>query len=359
MSSILRISPNAAVHLIKSPAILQRSSYSTLLLTEKRKNQYIRSTPSVAPVRYNSTQILANNAGFYGEIASSNCVCWCQDFLINTHDYTGLPWWATIVLTTVGLRTFITFPLTVYTQKLIVRLEEINARLPAIASQLRAEIQHAKEQHKFSDLDGDRLYLINIREHYNRMVVEENCHPGKSFVVLWTQVPLWICQSISIRNLVTMMPDPTSLQAQITYTMLSVGGFAWMSSLTTPDPTFILPALLCVINLANIELTLLSKSTPPMRLQTIVMTLCRVFIIIWAPVAACMPSCLALYWTTSSAYTLAQNLIIISPKVKRLLRIPLTSRDHMEQPYRTIAARFSEKMQQRRDFVWKLLRLKN
>lgn len=30
------------------------------------------------------------------------------------HDYSGLPWWATVVIVTAGLRTCITFPLAIY-----------------------------------------------------------------------------------------------------------------------------------------------------------------------------------------------------------------------------------------------------
>lgn len=38
------------------------------------------------------------------------------------------------------------------------------------------------------------------------MIVKENCHPAKSTVVVWVQLPLWICMSIATRNLTLMLP---------------------------------------------------------------------------------------------------------------------------------------------------------
>lgn len=50
------------------------------------------------------------------------------------------------------------------------------------------------------------------------------------------------------------------------------------------------------------------------------------------PVAAYVPSGLCLYWVTSSAFGLVQNLLILSPKLKRLTNIPKVKSEH-EKPY--------------------------
>lgn len=36
--------------------------------------------------------------------------------------------------------------------------------------------------------------------------MKENCHPAKSTIVVWVQLPMWICMSIAIRNLTLMLP---------------------------------------------------------------------------------------------------------------------------------------------------------
>lgn len=47
-------------------------------------------------------------------LSESTPVGYTQDFLLFVHNSTGLPWWTTIILATVFLRTVVTLPLAVY-----------------------------------------------------------------------------------------------------------------------------------------------------------------------------------------------------------------------------------------------------
>lgn len=85
------------------------------------------------------------------------------------------------------------------------------------------------------------------------MIVRDNCHPAKTFIVLWVQIPLWICLSMALRNMVYALPDPTSLHAQIILTQLTLDGFGWIPNLTEVDASYILPIILGLTNLAVIE----------------------------------------------------------------------------------------------------------
>lgn len=53
-------------------------------------------------------------SGIFKTISESMPVKTAQDSLLWMHDYTGLPWWLVIVLTTVIIRTTITLPLSFY-----------------------------------------------------------------------------------------------------------------------------------------------------------------------------------------------------------------------------------------------------
>lgn len=55
------------------------------------------------------------------------------------------------------------------------------------------------------------------------------------------------------------------------------------------------------------------------------------------------PKGVALYWTTSSAYGLVQNLILLSPRVRRTLRIPLTASEK-RRPYSELRKRLTDKL---------------
>lgn len=63
---------------------------------------------------------------------------------------------------------------------------------------------------------------------------------------------MWVFLSISLRNLSFMMPKQ-DIDAAITYTELTIGGFAWIPNLTSPDSSLILPVTLGLVNLMIIE----------------------------------------------------------------------------------------------------------
>lgn len=73
--------------------------------------------------------------------------------------------------------------------------------------------------------------------------------------MLWFQIPMWVSLSVSLRNLVYMLPKQ-DLQAQLTFTELSLGGFSFIPNLTFPDQSWILPIALGIINLLIIEVSL-------------------------------------------------------------------------------------------------------
>lgn len=52
--------------------------------------------------------------------------------------------------------------------------------------------------------------------------------------------------------------------------------------------------------------------------------------------------CLTLYWATSSVFGLVQNVVIISPKVRRFCRIPQTPSE-LENPYQQVISGFKHK----------------
>lgn len=109
-------------------------------------------------------------------------------------------------------------------------------------------------------------------------------------VILLGQIPLWIIQSVTIRNLVSLLPNPENITAQIAYTELTVGGFLWIPNLTQVDASFILPIALGVVNLSIIECQQRMRSRPPGRLQKITTNFFRGLSVLMVPVACTVPS---------------------------------------------------------------------
>jgi len=168
------------------------------------------------------------------------------------------------------------------------------------------------------------------------LIVRENCHPLKTMIVVWGQIPLWIIQSVALRNLIGMLPNPNLLQAQLAFTQLTMGGFGWIPNLTEIDGSYIFPVMLGILNLAIIEIQVMSKVRPPSKLQKYATNFFRVLGVCMVPIAATVPSGLALYWTTSSAFGLAQNLVLMSPKIKEIAGVPKTP-SQLDDPYKHLA----------------------
>lgn len=363
MSILLRISKTLfssnAYRITSAYKISLKASYSINASHQNLANPlfHSNSVPKshlILPTRQKSFTAIA--ADIYANISHSSAVATLQNVLISYHDFTGLPWWATIITYTICLR-LITFPFVVYTQKIKARLDNIlNNELPAISQSLHASVSMAKATFKLSDRKATGLYRGTFKEQYKELIVRDNCHPFKMTITLWLQIPIWVCQSIAFRNLVSMQPDPNAYSAILAATQLTVGGFLWIPNLLAADASYIVPVIMALMNLANIELLMMERGDmQSSKFATVITSLFRVVSVAMIPIAASVPSCLALYWCTSSTCAFIQNLVILSPKVKHAFGIPTKTTYHLEQPYRTIADRFAQQMEKRKNWCTSLI----
>lgn len=113
---------------------------------------------------------LATNSGMLGlwqTLSTSRPVGFMQDTLVLLHDATGLPWWASIALTTVAFRTIVTLPLTIYQQKITARIEKIALEMPAIVEELKREAAVAKQKFQWSDEQTQVVYRRSVCSNTN------------------------------------------------------------------------------------------------------------------------------------------------------------------------------------------------
>ncbi len=286
--------------------------------------------------QYRHFSISTSIANLWITISNSTPVAYFQQGLVNLHDITGLPWWATIILSTILLRSCITVPLTIYQNKIVARIELISMEMPDIVKQLKIEASQAKHLYNWTDKQTSNVFQRSVKKQWTALIVRENCHPLKTMIVLWGQIPLWIMQSVALRNLISMMPNPNLFEAQLAFTQLSMGGFGWIPNLTEIDASYILPVTLGILNLAIVEIQVMSKIQPPSKLQKYATNFFRILSVCMVQIAATVPSGLALYWTTSSAFGLTQNLVLMSPKIKRFIGVPKTP-SQLDDPYKHLA----------------------
>lgn len=66
--------------------------------------------------------VTTDRPGWYESIAESTPVCLTEQLLVSTQQITGLPWWVSIVCTTLALRTAVTLPLGIYQTIIIAKV---------------------------------------------------------------------------------------------------------------------------------------------------------------------------------------------------------------------------------------------
>ncbi|XP_070693194.1 cytochrome c oxidase assembly protein COX18, mitochondrial [Pempheris klunzingeri] len=269
--------------------------------------------------------------GWYGSLSDSAAVHLCEHFLASVQQVSGLPWWLSIVVATVSVRTVITLPLAAYQVVIISRVEALQAEISALAKRLRYEISVRAKERGWTEKQCRLQFKKNLRRIVSQLYVRDNCHPFKASALVWVQLPLWISISLALRNL---SMDQSALQSD-----LAAGGGLWFPDLTLPDSTWILPVCLGLTNLFVVEVFSLQRVNPS-RLQRFMTNFIRVFSVLMIPIAATVPSSMALYWFTSSLVGFSHNLFLRSPAVHKMLKLRTNRSDT---PYRDLLAAFINK----------------
>jgi YidC/Oxa1 family membrane protein insertase len=182
----------------------------------------------------------------------------------------GLPWWLSIVALTLVVRTVL-LPLTVKQVK--------NARS---MQSLRPEMQEIRSRHK--DSHEQQRALAELYR-------ERGVNPLGGFLPLLVQMPIFVTMYHVIRDHNESLPS------------FAHGGVLWFTDLTAPDPYLALPILSAGLMLASFEVS--SRGTPIQQRRVM-----RFMPLVFTVFIARFPVGLFVYWVTSNAVTLAQNLAV-------------------------------------------------
>jgi YidC/Oxa1 family membrane protein insertase len=193
----------------------------------------------------------------------------------------GAPWWVSIALLTVVVRSVL-FPLTVKQVKNMRAMQDLRPEMEKIRAQFPNNRQRQQEETM-------KLYQ------------ERKVNPLGGCLPILVQMPIFIGIFYVIRKFGGYtMGDRTVPPTEPTF---HEGGILWFQNLSNPDPTYLLPIISAVTMLAATEIT--AKNIDPqqrwlMRLLPIGIT---VFLINF-------PAGLFVYWITSNLVTLVQNYVI-------------------------------------------------
>lgn len=242
----------------------------------------------------------ALDSAFEGAWLPTKALLWS---LTSVHDFTGLPWWQSIMATTFFMRTM-TFPVMLMQIKNTYKL-----------SLARPEIEHLVEHLKQEQAKGNPNATNEYQQRVMAVWQKYDANPMKSMATLLVQAPLFIGFFSALRGL-----------AAAKVPSLTEGGALWFSDLTVADPTYMLPIIASATFLLTVEL----GAADGMEGQTAVMqrrmkNIMRVVAVGIVPFTLSLPASVFMYWTTSNAFSLVQTLVMKIPGVKQALGIPVVA----------------------------------
>ena len=189
----------------------------------------------------------------------------------------GAPWWLSIALLTVSVRALL-LPLTLRQAKNVRAMQELKPHMDEIRS--RYTKNRKKQQEAIMEL---------YRKH--------RVNPLGGFLPVLAQVPVFI----TVYRVVRVHEETLSSFAS--------GGLLWFGDLTRPDPFYVLPVLSASLLLAAGQVSARNVDRRQRRMMLFVPLAFTAFIVRF-------PAGLFVYWITSNAVTLIQNMIIYRPGIR-------------------------------------------
>lgn len=240
----------------------------------------------------NKTQAVSEVAA-----AAADCsypVAALQYVIEAVHVHSGLPWWASIVGTTLIIRA-LSIPILISQLKATCRLTLMRPQLEEVTEQMKECVDP-------KGLEEGQRRVKNLFKQYNVTPFT----PMKGILI---QGPVFISFYLAITNMAANVPS------------FKEGGALWFQDLSTPDSLYLLPALTALSFLATVELNM-QEGLEGNPMANKMKLFSRFIALITVPITMHFPKAIFCYWITSNLFSLVHGAVIKMPGVKRALAIP-------------------------------------
>ncbi|CAH0488411.1 unnamed protein product [Peronospora farinosa] len=218
------------------------------------------------------------------------------------HSTTGLPWWATIIVTTVAVRT-VFFPVTVLVMRHSAKMKLFQPDMEKLREEMDAN----------PTKDGDSA--LEFQKKYKALMKKHDVNPLKSILAPLAQIPVFLAFFWGLQNISKYFPE---------YAHEGVG---WITDLSVADSTMALPVISSALMVASVEL---GENAVSGEMKDKMKFGMRCFAVMMVPLTMNFQSGIFVYWVTSNMYTLAQTALLRLNCVKRALNIPVTEVQRLE-----------------------------
>ncbi|XP_002169136.2 mitochondrial inner membrane protein OXA1L isoform X1 [Hydra vulgaris] len=222
-------------------------------------------------------------------------------FVHNIFDFihlsVGLPWWGTIIATTVAFRALV-FPL-------MIKGQANTARLAAVKPELEKLQEKLREAANYHNPNIRAQASIELQDFFKK----HNCNPLKSIISPLVQLPLFISFFIAIRKMCNLPVES-----------LQTGGILWFSDLSAADPYMIFPIACAFTMLLTIEFG--AEASVSNSQMVVMKNVFRGMSVLMVPLTYNFPVAIFLYWMTSNVLSLVQVMVLKVPGVMTFFNIP-------------------------------------
>ncbi|KAG6617857.1 Mitochondrial inner membrane protein OXA1 [Phytophthora cinnamomi] len=218
------------------------------------------------------------------------------------HATTGLPWWATIIATTVAVRT-VFFPITV-----------ISMRNAAKMKLFQPDMEKLREEME-SNPTRDTQSTLEFQKKYKALMKKHDVNPFKSMLTPLAQIPVFLGFFWGLQDISKYFPE------------YAHEGIGWVTDLSAADATMALPIISSALMVASVELggeAMAGEMKDKMKFGM------RCFALVMIPLTMNFQSGIFVYWVTSNMYTLTQTALLRVNFIKRALNIPVTEVQRLE-----------------------------
>ncbi|KAJ3338996.1 Cytochrome c oxidase assembly protein cox18, mitochondrial [Gonapodya sp. JEL0774] len=231
-----------------------------------------------------------------------------------------IPYYQAIVFASFALRFVFTAPIAVIQQSRLTRLENIQPIADAWKKSVLRDVRiqagiHDWDREKVQK-EADEMYRSRLRT----LHTTHRCHPIPTLLLPLLHFPLFLSASLALRGMAGFVPEDAwwSAYAPEAVDGMDKGGVLWFVDLTVRDTTGWFGAAMGWVQLVNVQIGSLSRSTTP---NTVVnLWPFRALALFSGYITSQVPVALALYWLTSAVYSLAQNVVVKVWRWKKRLK---------------------------------------
>jgi YidC/Oxa1 family membrane protein insertase len=223
------------------------------------------------------------------------------------HEYSHLPWWASIAVSTVVVRTALLPLARVQTAA----SEKIGAAMKDMSYLMHLFSEHTRRRSKEENIPRVSVMQQETPRLLSGMGAVMTVHNASMTAALLPMVlnlSVFITFVYSVRF---MIQDPSYAET------LKAGGIFWFPDLTVKDKYFYLPLAAALINYFSLDIILPAKGISPRML--LFKDFSQSMTVVFFPIMLSIPSGVFMYWIPSGLYTIFQRNLFTNNRFREMV----------------------------------------